>query len=231
MTIFNQDGSLSASCGNGTRCVAHVIAEKTGATEIRLATSAGRLDVSREGPLSYKVDMGRPRFDWADIPLAHEVGDTRAVDRAVSACRRPRASAWAIHTRSSSCPRRKGPKLRSLGHRSGAGARPAVPAARQYFVCRDFDAGAGAVERLGARDRLDPGLRHRGLRDARRGRARRTDRALRENFPAGRRSRHQLAGVRRPRRNDWSRRAGIRPDLGRRHLFGARCRPRRPRGP
>ncbi len=79
MTIFNQDGSLSASCGNGTRCVAHVLAQKSGATEIRLATSAGRLDVSREGPLSYKVDMGRPRLGWADIPLAHEVGDTRAV--------------------------------------------------------------------------------------------------------------------------------------------------------
>jgi len=40
MTIYNQDGSLSASCGNGTRCVAHVLAETTGASEIRLSTSA-----------------------------------------------------------------------------------------------------------------------------------------------------------------------------------------------
>jgi diaminopimelate epimerase len=80
MTIYNQDGSLSASCGNGTRCVAHVLAEQTGAREIRLATSAGGLAVFREGPLSYKVDMGPPRLGWRDIPLAREVADTGAVD-------------------------------------------------------------------------------------------------------------------------------------------------------
>jgi diaminopimelate epimerase len=80
MTIYNQDGSLSASCGNGTRCVAHVLAESTGASEIRLSTSAGKLTVFREGPLSYKVDMGPPRLDWRDIPLAHAVPDTGAVD-------------------------------------------------------------------------------------------------------------------------------------------------------
>jgi diaminopimelate epimerase len=80
MTIFNQDGSLSASCGNGTRCVAHFLSEQTGATTIRLATSAGKLTVRREGPLSFTVDMGRPRLDWRDIPLAHAVADTGAVD-------------------------------------------------------------------------------------------------------------------------------------------------------
>jgi diaminopimelate epimerase len=79
MTIFNQDGSQSASCGNGTRCVAHYLAEQTGATEMRLATSAGKLEVRREGPLSYTVDMGRPRLEWRDIPLAH-VEDPSAVD-------------------------------------------------------------------------------------------------------------------------------------------------------
>ncbi len=80
MTIFNQDGSLSASCGNGTRCVAHYLAERTGATTINLATSAGKLSVRREGPLSFTVDMGRPRLDWREIPLAHAVADTGAVD-------------------------------------------------------------------------------------------------------------------------------------------------------
>ncbi|MCW2274264.1 diaminopimelate epimerase [Rhodoblastus acidophilus] len=79
MTIFNQDGSLSASCGNGTRCVAHYLAERTGATQLRLATSAGRLEVVREGALSYTVDMGPPRLGWQDIPLARDV-DTTAVE-------------------------------------------------------------------------------------------------------------------------------------------------------
>ncbi len=80
MTIFNRDGSLSASCGNGTRCVAHYLAEKTGSATINLATSAGKLAVRREGPLSFTVDMGRPRLEWRDIPLAHAVADTGRVD-------------------------------------------------------------------------------------------------------------------------------------------------------
>lgn len=79
MTIFNQDGSLSASCGNGTRCVAHYLAEQTGATQMRLATSAGKLEVCREGALSYTVDMGAPRLGWRDIPLAREA-ETAAVE-------------------------------------------------------------------------------------------------------------------------------------------------------
>ena len=80
MTIYNQDGSLSASCGNGTRCVAHYLAEQTGAATIKLATSAGELVVRREAPLSFTVDMGRPRLDWRDIPLSHAVEDMRAID-------------------------------------------------------------------------------------------------------------------------------------------------------
>ena len=79
MTIFNQDGSQSASCGNGTRCVAHYLAERSGASFLRLETSAGKLDVQRVGPLSFTVDMGRPRLDWREIPLAHPM-DTAAVD-------------------------------------------------------------------------------------------------------------------------------------------------------
>src|SRR5574337_210431 len=80
MTIYNQDGSLSASCGNGTRCVAHYLAERSGAASFALATSAGPLAVRREGPLSYSVDMGRPRLGWREIPLAREYADTGAVD-------------------------------------------------------------------------------------------------------------------------------------------------------
>jgi diaminopimelate epimerase len=80
MTIYNQDGSLSASCGNGTRCVAHYLAVLSGAETLQLATSAGPLAVRREGALSYSVDMGPPRLGWRDIPLAREVADVGAVD-------------------------------------------------------------------------------------------------------------------------------------------------------
>ncbi|MCI4677530.1 diaminopimelate epimerase [Rhodoblastus acidophilus] len=80
MTIYNQDGSLSASCGNGTRCVAHYLAGLSGAEALQLATSAGPLAVRREGALSYSVDMGPPRLGWREIPLAREVADTGRVE-------------------------------------------------------------------------------------------------------------------------------------------------------
>ena len=79
MHIFNSDGSLSGACGNGTRCVGLVLALKTGRRDFTLETSAGLLAVSARSPAHITVDMGTPRFGWAQIPLASEVEDTRAV--------------------------------------------------------------------------------------------------------------------------------------------------------
>lgn len=80
MTIFNTDGSLSGACGNGTRCVALVLSRETGRTDLRLETSAGLLGVTAEGDERITVDMGRPRFGWADIPLSEPFADTRAIE-------------------------------------------------------------------------------------------------------------------------------------------------------
>ncbi len=79
MRIYNRDGSEVSSCGNGTRCVAWVLAAETGRNTVRLATSSGPLEAMVEGALSVTVDMGQPRFGWADIPLATPVDDTAAV--------------------------------------------------------------------------------------------------------------------------------------------------------
>ena len=80
MQIFNTDGSLSGACGNGTRCVALVLARETGRSDFRLETSAGLLAVTAEGAERITVDMGRPRFGWAEIPLAEAFADTRAIE-------------------------------------------------------------------------------------------------------------------------------------------------------
>ncbi len=79
MTIFNNDGSLSAACGNGTRCVAFVLSRETGAATLRLETAAGLLDCVRESEFVFTVDMGPPRLDWREIPLASPAPDTRSV--------------------------------------------------------------------------------------------------------------------------------------------------------
>ncbi len=80
MNIFNTDGSLSGACGNGTRCVALVLARETGRRDFTLETSAGLLSVTADDADHITVDMGRPRFGWADIPLAEPFADTRAIE-------------------------------------------------------------------------------------------------------------------------------------------------------
>jgi diaminopimelate epimerase len=47
---------------------------------LKLETAAGLLDCRRDGPLSFTIDMGMPRFDWQDIPLATPQADMKAID-------------------------------------------------------------------------------------------------------------------------------------------------------
>jgi diaminopimelate epimerase len=69
MRIHNPDGSEAGACGNATRCVAALLNQQTGRTHIVVQTIAGALPalVSADG---VSVDMGAPRLDWADVPLA-----------------------------------------------------------------------------------------------------------------------------------------------------------------
>ena len=78
MRIYNVDGSLSAACGNGTRCVAYALARE-GKDALRLETEAGLVETRREADTVFTVDMGRPRLGWQEIPLARAIEDTRAV--------------------------------------------------------------------------------------------------------------------------------------------------------
>ncbi len=69
-SIHNADGGEAEACGNAARCVAWMAMEESGRDTARLETGAGTLAARRAGPLSVTVDMGEPRFDWRDIPLA-----------------------------------------------------------------------------------------------------------------------------------------------------------------
>jgi diaminopimelate epimerase len=80
VTIYNNDGSLSGACGNGTRCVADRLARETGADSLVVETAAGLIACERLGPSTYRVDMGAPRLAWNEIPLAHFVADARKVE-------------------------------------------------------------------------------------------------------------------------------------------------------
>lgn len=88
MRIFNRDGSESAACGNGTRCVARFLTGLDGKDRYLLETRAGLLKV-RLGDGVVTVDMGRPKFGWADIPLAEPFHDTRAIELQVGPIEAP----------------------------------------------------------------------------------------------------------------------------------------------
>lgn len=77
--IYNNDGSLAGACGNGTRCVADRLSRELGAGALAIETEAGVIACERVGPLTYRADMGRPKLQWADIPLALAVEDSRRV--------------------------------------------------------------------------------------------------------------------------------------------------------
>ena len=79
MRIFNPDGSEAEACGNGTRCVASLIAAETGARAVAIETVAGLLHATIDEAGIATVDMGAPRFDWRDIPLSREM-DTLHVE-------------------------------------------------------------------------------------------------------------------------------------------------------
>ena len=81
MRIHNPDGSESGACGNGTRCVAALLMEQTGRSELVIETAAGLLKARRGADGLVTVDMGEPRLDWQQIPLARAM-DTLKLDYA-----------------------------------------------------------------------------------------------------------------------------------------------------
>jgi len=81
--FWNADGEEVSACGNGTRCVGWLLMQSSGKDAAVIETKAGRLYAIRAGERLVSVDMGEPRLDWREIPLAAE-HDTRALDTTLS---------------------------------------------------------------------------------------------------------------------------------------------------
>ena len=80
MKIFNADGSEVDACGNATHCVARLIAGEVNRPGVAIETNAGLLTAQIISDDQVMVDMGAPRFDWQEIPLAEEFRDTRMIE-------------------------------------------------------------------------------------------------------------------------------------------------------
>ena len=72
VTIFNKDGSEAGACGNGVRCVASYLMNKKDTNQINIKTISGILDCWIENKNCF-VNMGKPLFEWTQIPLSKEV--------------------------------------------------------------------------------------------------------------------------------------------------------------
>ena len=72
--IFNADGGEVEQCGNGARCFARFVREKslTKKNEIRVETNSGIIVLHVDSSDEVRVDMGQPRFKPEDIPLAFD---------------------------------------------------------------------------------------------------------------------------------------------------------------
>ncbi|WP_240387337.1 diaminopimelate epimerase [Brevundimonas naejangsanensis] len=94
MRVWNADGSMVETCGNALRCVGWLLLEATDKDEVVIDTAAGPTTARRApGPVGLgdpaesttaahqqvTVDMGAPRLDWTQVPLAEEM-DTRGIE-------------------------------------------------------------------------------------------------------------------------------------------------------
>lgn len=88
MRVWNADGSMVETCGNALRCVGWLLLEATGKEEVVIDTLGGPTTARRVGDHLVQVDMGAPRLDWAEVPLAEEM-DTRGIELQVGPINAP----------------------------------------------------------------------------------------------------------------------------------------------
>ena len=71
--IFNPDGIEVTACGNGVRCIAYLISQENKQKKILIKTTERVLDAEVVGKQSVKINMGKPKFGWEEVPLSESM--------------------------------------------------------------------------------------------------------------------------------------------------------------
>ena len=72
MGVRNADGSVAEQCGNGVRCVADLVMNETGKSQLRIETLGGAVIATRAPNGLVSIDMGPAKLEWRDIPLSED---------------------------------------------------------------------------------------------------------------------------------------------------------------
>lgn len=73
LVFYNADGSLSATCGNATRCIARHLMDTRGVDRLVLETERGLLPCEDAGNGLTRVNMGAPLLAWNEVPIAQDI--------------------------------------------------------------------------------------------------------------------------------------------------------------
>ena len=76
LEFYNSDGSKSDACGNGTRCVAHLLSKENSKKEINLMVASKILKSNIFENNLVETSIGSPKMNWNEIPLSKN-SDTR----------------------------------------------------------------------------------------------------------------------------------------------------------
>ena len=77
--IFNPDGIEASACGNGASCIAYLISQENNQKKVSIRTAERVLDAEIVGEKNVKINMGKAKFNWKEIPLNKEM-DTEKVE-------------------------------------------------------------------------------------------------------------------------------------------------------
>ena len=71
--FWNSDGSVSATCGNATRCVADILFKETRKKTLNIETPNGTIECNKKNNELISVNIGKPKIAWDEIPLSRKV--------------------------------------------------------------------------------------------------------------------------------------------------------------
>ena len=71
--IYNPDGIEATACGNGARCVAYLIFQENKQKNISIKTKERVLSAEVVGKQNVKINMGKPKFGWEEVPLSESM--------------------------------------------------------------------------------------------------------------------------------------------------------------